>query len=68
MSCPKVVQNIVLGNLFDAMTNKKTPENLVFSRVFRHVREKIRTPDTLVRSQVLYPAELHVHKELSISE
>ena len=25
------------------------------------VREKIRTPDTLVRSQVLYPAELHVH-------
>ena len=27
-----------------------------------NVREKIRTPDTLVRSQVLYPAELHVHK------
>ncbi len=26
-----------------------------------NVREKIRTPDTLVRSQVLYPAELHVH-------
>ena len=26
-----------------------------------HVREKIRTPDTLVRSQVLYPAELHTH-------
>ena len=25
------------------------------------VREKIRTPDTLVRSQVLYPAELHTH-------
>ena len=24
-----------------------------------NVREKIRTPDTLVRSQVLYPAELH---------
>ena len=24
--------------------------------------EKIRTPDTLVRSQVLYPAELHSHK------
>ena len=23
------------------------------------MREKIRTPDTLVRSQVLYPAELH---------
>ena len=25
------------------------------------VREKIRTPDTLVRSQVLYPAELRTH-------
>ena len=29
------------------------------SHFFRHVRERIRTPDTLVRSQVLYPAELH---------
>ena len=29
-----------------------------------YVREKIRTPDTLVRSQVLYPAELHAHKML----
>ena len=28
------------------------------------MREKIRTPDTLVRSQVLYPAELHVHKRI----
>ena len=27
--------------------------------------EKIRTPDTLVRSQVLYPAELHSHFRLS---
>lgn len=26
-----------------------------------NVRERIRTPDTLVRSQVLYPAELHTH-------
>ena len=26
-----------------------------------NMREKIRTPDTLVRSQVLYPAELHTH-------
>ena len=25
------------------------------------MHEKIRTPDTLVRSQVLYPAELHAH-------
>ena len=29
----------------------------------KSVREKIRTPDTLVRSQVLYPAELHAHIE-----
>ena len=28
------------------------------------MREKIRTPDTLVRSQVLYPAELHAHLKL----
>ena len=26
-----------------------------------NVRERIRTPDTLVRSQVLYPAELRTH-------
>jgi hypothetical protein len=30
------------------------------------VREKIRTPDTLVRSQVLYPAELHTHNKCSM--
>ena len=30
---------------------------------FHHVRERIRTPDTLVRSQVLYPAELHVQRK-----
>ena len=28
--------------------------------------EKIRTPDTLVRSQVLYPAELHSHINLKM--
>ena len=33
----------------------------------RYVREKIRTPDTLVRSQVLYPAELRTHIKLSWS-
>ena len=31
------------------------------SRGLSYVREKIRTPDTLVRSQVLYPAELRTH-------
>ena len=33
---------------------------------FSYVRERIRTPDTLVRSQVLYPAELHTHIKLFI--
>ena len=28
------------------------------------MRERIRTPDTLVRSQVLYPAELRTHINL----
>ena len=32
------------------------------------VREKIRTPDTLVRSQVLYPAELRTHIQFIVSE
>ena len=31
-----------------------------------YVREKIRTPDTLVRSQVLYPAELRTHILFSV--
>ena len=34
---------------------------MILSCLFAYVREKIRTPDTLVRSQVLYPAELHTH-------
>ena len=39
--------------------NNKKPRKITFE-VF-NVSEKIRTPDTLVRSQVLYPAELHSH-------
>ena len=31
-----------------------------------NVRDKIRTRDLLVRSQTLYPAELHVRMEYSI--
>lgn len=31
---------------------------LTRSRGFFYVREKIRTPDLLIRSQTLYPAEL----------
>ena len=41
--------------------NKKTPEDNFRST---NVRERIRTPDTLVRSQVLYPAELHTHIQI----
>lgn len=37
-------------------TKKEIPAYLFF-----HAAEKIRTPDTLVRSQVLYPAELLPH-------
>ncbi len=39
---------------------KKIPLTTASGILF-YVREKIRTPDTLVRSQVLYPAELHTH-------
>ena len=38
----------------------KNPRNS-HSGDFSYVRERIRTPDTLVRSQVLYPAELRTH-------
>ena len=43
---------------------KKHPQKDAFCSLTNReidVREKIRTPDTLVRSQVLYPAELHTH-------
>ena len=35
---------------------------------FFNVREKIRTPDLLVRSQTLYPAELRAHIHFIVSE
>ena len=47
------------------------PERALHKKTCSHrlqvltVREKIRTPDTLVRSHVLYPAELHAHAVLS---
>ena len=44
---------------------KKSLENFRLQGIF-YVREKIRTPDTLVRSQVLYPAELHTHNKCSL--
>ena len=45
------------GRPVDSNNNKRASIKLALL-LFR-VREKIRTPDTLVRSQVLYPAELH---------
>ena len=44
---------------------KKEPGHCPDSFFF-DVRERIRTPDTLVRSQVLYPAELHTHIQLKM--
>ena len=41
--------------------NKQKRLNIDISACLISVRERIRTPDTLVRSQVLYPAELHTH-------
>ena len=38
-----------------------TKKHLHEADAFFHVRDKIRTRDLLVRSQTLYPAELHVH-------
>ena len=35
---------------------------------FINVREKIRTPDLLVRSQTLYPAELRAHAVVTRSQ
>ena len=35
-------------------------KHLLYADAFFHVRDKIRTRDLLVRSQTLYPAELHV--------
>ena len=39
----------------------KKEKHLLYADAFFHVRDKIRTRDLLVRSQTLYPAELHVH-------
>ena len=40
-------------------TNKEHDGNVFPVVLFSRVRERIRTPDLLVRSQTLYPAELH---------
>lgn len=35
---------------------------MISHKAIRSVREKIRTPDLLIRSQTLYPAELSTHE------
>ena len=52
---------MVLNSFFQI----KNLESIYFRGL--NVSEKIRTPDTLVRSQVLYPAELHSHIKLTHS-
>ena len=37
---------------------------MISHKAIRNVREKIRTPDLLIRSQTLYPAELRAHIKL----
>ena len=41
--------------------NQKAPRDFSKCFLFLNVGEKIRTPDLLVRSQTLYPAELRPH-------
>ena len=43
----------------------KKEKHLLYADAFFHARDKIRTRDLLVRSQTLYPAELHVHTRCS---
>ena len=50
----------------DAFSFPQIPKALV-NRAFFNVREKIRTPDLLVRSQTLYPAELHAPIHYSVT-
>ena len=40
---------------------KKSTSSFLEVLIFINVGEKIRTPDLLVRSQTLYPAELRPH-------
>ena len=51
------------ASFMDAFSFSQYPQN----RAFFNVREKIRTPDLLVRSQTLYPAELHALIQYSVT-
>ena len=67
-----LVHFCVIGNSLEfPITQKKHPQKDAFCSLTTReidVREKIRTPDTLVRSQVLYPAELRTHIQFIVSE
>ena len=67
-----LVHFCVIGNSLEfPIIQKKHPQKDAFCSLTTReidVREKIRTPDTLVRSQVLYPAELRTHIQFIVSE
>ena len=53
------------SNPFESeLDSKKIRSRTFVLLLIFYVRERIRTPDTLVRSQVLYPAELRTHIRL----
>ena len=55
-----IYYNPNIGILQVKILHSKKTVDIIYS-LTHSVREKIRTPDTLVRSQVLYPAELRTH-------
>ena len=56
------------SNPFESeLDSKKIRSRTFVLLLIFYVRERIRTPDTLVRSQVLYPAELRTHIQLALS-
>ncbi len=58
----RYLQNDLLENLPEKKKKKTTKNLLQFpAGGFLSVCDKIRTRDLLVRSQTLYPAELHIH-------
>ena len=64
MTEPKQIPSLfrLLQGSLKEFSHEKTSGK--FQRFSYYVRERIRTPDTLVRSQVLYPAELRTHINL----
>ena len=46
---------------FEVRFSKDTKKTIWSTQMILNVREKIRTPDLLIRSQTLYPAELIAH-------